>query len=175
MRRYQKGTTEILVPHLFAPATVTQTTSQGGHRKQWTEQQFFEKASSSLSQEEVAILKDLYDWSKSKASRVWFGTGIETGSFTFHYLVNKKTISIFSVYSTGALAINFGWMVTQLPGEMIEYFHRSLTAIPGFEKIPADFNRWPSVRIDNVFLYKSDALGHFKALVENFITRTPVT
>lgn len=173
MHRYQKGVTEILVPYLFAPTTDVKPSQHGGPRKQWTENQFFEKASTSLSPEVTAVIQDIYNWSKNRASRVWFGTGTETGSFTFHCVANKQTISIFSVYTTGVLIINYGWLIQRVPIEKLEQFHASLTTLPGFRSIPADFNRWPSVRIEDVFLKKPDVLSQFKSIVEEFINQFP--
>jgi len=171
MHRYQKGVIEILVPYLFAPSTDVKSSQRGSQRKQWTEQQFFEKASTSLSTGLTDVIQDLYGWSKSRASRVWFGTGTETGSFTFHYIANKQTISIFSVYTNGVLTVNYGWLTPRVPIEKLEQLHSSLTALPGFSSIPADFNRWPSVQIEVVFLNKPDVLSKFKSIVEEFISQ----
>lgn len=174
MHRYQKGVTEILVPYIFAPTTEVKSSQRGTQRKQWTEQQFFEKVSTTLSPGITAVIQDLYSWSKSRASRVWFGTGTDTGSFTFHYIANKQTISIFSVYTNGVLTINYGWLTPRVPIEKLEQFHSSLTVLPGFGSIPADFNRWPSVRIEDVFLNKPDVFQKYKSVIEEFISQLSV-
>lgn len=82
------------------------------------------------------------------ADRVWFGTGGKMGSFTFHYLKEGKAISVFTIYTNGKLALNYGWMKTQLSKEIIEESHKMMREIPTLQQIPVDFSKWPSVKID---------------------------
>jgi len=83
MRRFQSSDTEILVPDLHGPSGPGPKPTGG--RKKWTEEQFFE-AIQELPPEVVEVIRRIYEWSGGLADRVWFGTGTETGSFTFHYL-----------------------------------------------------------------------------------------
>ena len=172
MRRFQKEQTEILAPHLFGAASAPKQ-PPSGQRSRWTEQRFFEVASAALPAKTVAIIQDLYAWSKNKSRRVWFGNGVETGSFTFHYEDNGKNVSMFSVYTNGRITVNFGYLMAQVDGTAIQKFHQSITVIPGFGNIPADFNKWPSLRIEDVFLNKPDALVQFKAAIEEFSKYLP--
>jgi hypothetical protein len=165
MRRFQKKTTEILVPHLFE-LVKTSKPKFGGKRKQWTETRFFETIDEKLSTEVVGVIQDLYTWSKSKADRIWFGIGEETGSFTFHYLLNTKTVSVFSVYTTGRLILNYGWLSQIISVKAMQSFHQSLTLIPTFQDIPSDFKRWPSIQIEQTFVKEPDDLLLFKSTVE---------
>ncbi len=169
MRRFQKDQTEILVPHLFGVVN-TGKSSTTGLRKQWTEERFFEAVHNSLPQEIVSIIQDLYTWSRLKSKRVWFGTGTASGSFTFHYQKNGKSVSMFSIYTNGNLFINYGWATTQVTAVSLQRFHQAITKIPGFEGIQDDFNKWPNVRIKDVFLDKPDVLNQFKEVVEEFDT-----
>lgn len=93
-------------------------------------------------------MRDLYDWSVRTADRVWFGTGRVVGSFTFHYLKEGKTISVFTIYTNGKLALNYGWMKTQLSRETLEGFHKKIHEIPSLQQIEADFSKWPSVKVE---------------------------
>lgn len=164
MRRFTRDQTEILVPHVFGSVN-TGKQALGTSRKQWTKERFFEVANASLPNDIVAIISDLYEWSLSKAKRVWFGTGTASGSFTFHYMVNGKTVSVFSVYTNGNITLNYGWLVTQVDLLSIQKFHQSITSIPGLEKTPADFNKWPSIQISTIFLQKPESLASFKKAV----------
>lgn len=165
MHRYQQGSTEILVPHLYS---ATGQKPPVGTRKQWTEEQFKEALKIGLSPQVADLIKELYIWAKKKADRIWFGTGGETGSFTFHYLDNKKTVSVFSIYTSGFLILNYGWLSKEIEPDKMESFHKEITAIPSFKSIPADFKRWPSIKIDETLLNKSDDIDRFKQVVENF-------
>ena len=84
------------------------------------------------------------------------------------YQINGKTVSMFSVYTSGQIFLNYTWLASQVDAAMIQGFHKAITAIPGFDHIPADFNKWPSVKIENVFLNKPTALAQFKEVVEEF-------
>ncbi|MCJ7630805.1 hypothetical protein MUP77_00155, partial [Candidatus Bathyarchaeota archaeon] len=93
MNRFQADKTEVLVPYLYGALTKPTTSQQRG---QWSEEEFFKALEERNKPEIVSIVKDLYRWSVDTADRIWFGTGKETGSFTFHYLKDGKTISIFT-------------------------------------------------------------------------------
>jgi len=166
MRRFQKDQAEILVPHLFGAIG----TGNPPHpsRKQWTEQRFMETASDSISKGVYDIICDLYQWSKTKAYKVWLGTGTVTGSFTFHYQRNGKPVSVFTVYTDGRLVINLGYLATPVEAPAIAKFQECLKSIPGFQHIPAEINKWPSVKIEEMFLNKPEVLAQFKKAVEEF-------
>ncbi|MBS7614657.1 hypothetical protein KEJ18_02845 [Candidatus Bathyarchaeota archaeon] len=145
MNRFQADKTEVLVPYLYGASTKPATSQRG----QWSEEEFFKALEENNKQEIVAIVKDLYKWSANTADRIWFGTGKETGSFTFHYLKEGKTISIFSIYTDGRLILNYGWLVKPLQKETLEGFHKTIHEIPTFRHIPNTFaNKWSSVKID---------------------------
>jgi hypothetical protein len=166
MRRYKKDDIEILVPHLFGGEAKLNQIDTGVQRKQWTEERFFQTVDDTLSPEVAALIKDLYAWTKVHAHRVWFGIGASRGSFTFHYLLDGKTVSVFSIYTDGALTLNYGWLSKMLKPEDMQTFHAELVAIPTFKNIPADFSKWPSIRIENAFGSSAEHLAKFKAAVE---------
>ena len=99
-------------------------------------------------------MESIFDWSQEKADRVWFGTGVEKGSFTFHYLRDRKTISIFSVYTNDNFVINYGWMVEVIGVEVMNEFHTRLSRIPTLRNLPSDYNKWPSLRPQNYLIKK---------------------
>ncbi|MGB9693388.1 MAG: hypothetical protein ACPLYF_00935, partial [Fervidobacterium sp.] len=160
LKRFQYDKIEVLVPHLYG-ASIKPLTER--ERVQWTEEQFFKVFEERNKPEIVDIVKELYNWSSNTADRIWFGTGKETGSFTFHYLKEGKTISVFTIYTNGKLALNYGWMRSQLPEEIIKEFHRMIQEIPTLQHIPADFSKWPSVRVDA--LSYEENLNKFKNAV----------
>ena len=75
---------------------------------------------------------------------------------------------MFSIYTDGYLTLNYGWLIRQVDEKNISEFHNSLVKINPFSIIPAEFNRWPSVMISDVFLNQSDNLVEFMRLVEDF-------
>ncbi|AGK61164.1 hypothetical protein Asulf_01165 [Archaeoglobus sulfaticallidus PM70-1] len=80
-----------------------------------------------------------------------FGTGSEKGSFTFHYIIDGKTISVFTIYTNGKLMLNYGWLSTRVSQEVLEEFHKKISEISIFKHIPADLSKWPSVTITKEF------------------------
>jgi len=158
MNRFQADNVEVLVPHLHGVSMKPSTEKQRG---QWTEEEFFKDLEEKNEAHVVEIVKDLYKWSRDTADRIWFGTGTETGSFTFHFLKDAKTISVFSIYTNGKLTLNYGWLVKPLPKETLEQFHKMIHEIPSMRQIPNEFlNKWPAVKIDA--LRDSESLSKFK-------------
>lgn len=146
MNRFQADKTEVLVPYLYGASTKPPSSQQRG---QWSEDEFFKALEERNKPEIVSIVKDLYRWSADTADRIWFGTGKETGSFTFHYLKDGKTISIFTIYTNGKLTLNYGWLAKPLQKETLEGFHKKIHEIPTLRQISNDFvNKWPAVKVD---------------------------
>jgi hypothetical protein len=112
----------------------------------------------------VDIVKDLYQWSKKAADRIWFGTGVETGSFTFHFVKEGKTVAVFTIYTDGRLVLNYGWLSPQLSSDIMQEFHSKVTAISPFSRIPADFSKYHSIRIAEAFK-SPEYLESFKQVV----------
>lgn len=168
MKRFQRGKKEILVPKIYGSMTQSQARKQAAKRKKWTETEYFEDVETKLPKEVGKIISDLFQWSQKSADRVWFGTGIENGSFTYHCMLDKKTVSIFSVYSNGWLTLNFGWLSRTIDIELIKEFHKGLIQMAPFASIPDKFDRWPSIKIEDAFLDDSENLTHFMQLVEHF-------
>jgi len=113
----------------------------------------------------VTVVEDLYEWAEDTADRVWFGTGAETGSFTFHYLREGKTISVFTIFTNGKLQLNYGWLSEQISTGVLEQFHHRISEIPTFRRIPADFSKWPNLEIVDAFRGPGE-IQEFKQAVE---------
>lgn len=162
--RFQAGGIEILVPQLYG-LSLKPSVSREGRRKRWTKEEFFEALRRNVEPGTAAIVENLYEWAEDTADRVWLGTGTETGSFNFHYLKEGRTISVFTVYTNGKLSLNYGWLSPHLDNEIVEEFHRRITEIPTFRRIPADFSKWPTIKVADGFK-NSEALEKFKQVVE---------
>lgn len=164
MRRFQQADTEILVPDLHGstrPVSVPR-----GERKKWTEKLFFQTIRDELVPEIAEIVSDLYEWSKATADRILFGTGRETGSFTFRYFRHGKPASVFSIYTNGQLWLDYGMLLPKIGQEIISEFHALIHGIPSFGDIPPDFSKWHNIELADAFLNQPNALEQFKAAVE---------
>jgi len=102
---------EIVIPKLFgaevkkdvaiAPSTAT--------RRKWDEDSFFKDVQQKLDKEDVEIIKTVYEFSKSTADEIKWGTGVVSGSFNPVY-AKVSTKSVFTVYSNGQLCVSFPWL-----------------------------------------------------------------
>jgi hypothetical protein len=164
VRRFQAGGVEILVPQLHGLSA--KPPSSKGEKKKWTKDEICKVLSEKNAKPDiVAIVEDLYEWSENRADRIWLGTGVETGSFTFHYLREGKTISVFTVFTNGKLSLNYGWLSQHLSKEVLEQFHQRISVIPTFEHIRADFSKWPTIKIADGFK-SAEEIQKFKQAVE---------
>lgn len=158
MKRFQAAKTEILVPHLFTiikdqPPKAT---------KSWTESSFLEATRQLPSKETVKLIEDLYYWTKKHADRTYFGTGTTTGSVTFHYLKNNKTVSVFSLFTNGTMTINLGALNTEIDKTFLDGFFHGITAIPSLKNLPADYKKFPNMKVEDMFIKDAGALQQFK-------------
>ena len=161
MRRFQTDFVEILIPHLYGASSKAPETK----RKQWTEEEFFRVLGEKTADPKVVtVAEELHKWAKKEADRIWLGTGIETGSITFHYLKDGKTISVFTIYTNGRISLNYGWLSTQIDRKTMKEFHKLIHEIPSFERIPADFSKWPTIRVADAFI-NQESIDKFKQAV----------
>lgn len=161
MRKFQTDSTEILIPHLYGASSKPPPTN----RKQWTEQGFFKVlGEKNADAKVVSVAEDLHKWAEKIAGRIWFGTGVETGSITFHYLKDGKTISVFTIYTNGRLSLNYGSLSTQIDKETTEEFHKLIHEIPSFARIPANLSKWPTVKIADAFV-DQESINRFREAV----------
>lgn len=127
IRRYQHNETEILVPHVFSAAPAAERSSG---RIRWNYERLIEDAVKKNPPEVVELLKELHTWTKSHSPAMRYGTGSASGSFTFVYEKGGEQGSVFSVYSSGWLTINFGYMEKIFTREQVEAFREKLAGIP---------------------------------------------
>ncbi len=120
-------------------------------RKRWNLHKFLNDIKNRCSQEEANVTKELYDFTKENADSIYWGTGAETGSFTFHKTKPTEIISIMSVYSDGLIYLNFGNMQDKgVRKDILESFRDKLNKIPSV-KIPQDVvtsNKFPCIRAE---------------------------
>jgi hypothetical protein len=164
MQRFRSDDTEILVPHLYGPSLPVKT-----NRERWTEIRFFQKINNELDVQACEAIEGLYNWSKNTAHQVLFGTGKEVGSFTFYYSKAGKLVTVFSIYTNGNLSLNYGSLGGQIGKTIVEDFHKSIIAIPGFSSLAGDLDKYPSVRISDV-IRQPDSVVRFTEAVKKLGT-----
>lgn len=139
---------EILIPDLYgaevpkAPGISPSPSS----RKKWDEQSFFEDAGKKLGEGQVKALRDLYQFSKDHADDITWGTGSQVGSFNAKYHHIHPTRSLYTVFSSGKLQLNFGnFGRDERVDAIIERFVRELSQVPDFKLRPDYRTRFPTL------------------------------
>ncbi len=132
-------------------------------RKQWNLHRFLNDIENRCSEVEINVIKELYSFTKENADSIYWGTGVETGSFTFHKTKRAGNISIISVFSDGSICLNFGYMKDKgVRKDILESFRDKLNKITSI-KIPQNAvisNKFPSIRAEiltvesNIKLFK---------------------
>jgi hypothetical protein len=107
---YQHGELDILIPTIFGAETKKSSATTGGSgRRKWDSGAFFADAEARLEPNAVAALRRLWQWSETQADEVSWGSGARTGSFSAKF-AKIDPRSVFSVYSSGELSLNFKWL-----------------------------------------------------------------
>ena len=163
MDRFKAEGIEILVPHLHGVSA--KPPAGESKRKRWSKEEFLRVLNENVEPNAYSVVEDLYKWGEDVADRIWPGTGVETGSFTFHYLREGQTISVFTIYTTGKLMLNYGWLSPVVDEQIIKEFHGKIHEISTFRRIPADFSKWPSIKVADAF-GDSESVEKFKRAVE---------
>jgi hypothetical protein len=163
LNRYRSAGTEMLVPRLHGQMSQSRQHTRVGKR-QWTEIEYFQTAANSVNAETHARMRDLYDWSLNTADRVFWGRGGERGSFTFHYLRESKTVSVYSVYTDGTLTLNFNYLSAVLDPELVTAFYGRLRQIPSLSTLPERLNGFPSVDLSTCS--KQDTVALKSAVID---------
>lgn len=161
-RQYPNGQSRIVVPSLFgyteqarlAKETVRVKSANVPGRRKWNETSFFEDAESKLNKQQSDAIRALYEFSKSTADDITWGTGMQRGSFNPKYS-DICPRSLFTVFSDGTLQFNFGW----INGSDVSTSFRDLM----FQAFRAD----PALEL------KADAVENFAAISANVWTKNP--
>ena len=138
---------KVLIPSIFGYVTKTRPP-----RKQWDERRFFDVIKERFDTQMVNAVTNLYEFTKSKADEVSWGTGVSDGSFTFRRSRHGINVSIFAVYSSGYIQFNFLDMINKgVEEEAIESFRAKLNKIPLVslpKKAGSEGGKYPNVRAD---------------------------
>lgn len=167
---FASGDREILVPQLHGATPPAQASEIRSTPSQWDAPRFFSDAKEKgVSENQLSIMRDLLEFGESEASRIYWGRGKETGSFTFHFLRNDTVYSFFTVLSDGRIQINFGWLREKLDLSLLQPYRDSLLAIDGFSKVNVrdDYKSWPTLKVEKVFQVEADA-ERFKSAIVGF-------
>jgi len=153
---------KVLAPSLFGykPASPPP-------RKKWDEKRFFADIGERGGKLMVDAVVELYEFTKSKADEISWGTGAHEGSFTFRRSRYGKKVSIFTVYSSGYIQFSFGDMKDKgLEEETLESFRAKLNEIPEVrlsKEVVSERGKYPYMKAD--FITNTDNLRYLQEAV----------
>jgi hypothetical protein len=101
-----------LVPRVLGQteAARQKKSADRGESRQWEEASFFEALRQRRGEQEEAIARRLLEWAKRHGLRIWWGQGEKDGSFFPMYDNKYGKNSLFSVWTYGAVELQFQHM-----------------------------------------------------------------
>ncbi len=136
-----------LVPRVLGlTETARQKKNPGrGETRQWNKESFLDTLREKRGEPEVAVARRLLEWAKEHGLRIWWGRGKQDGSFFPVYDNEFGKNFLFSVWTYGAVELQFQHMrkppfsETNKRQELVS----RLAAIPGVSIPEGSFNKRP--------------------------------
>jgi hypothetical protein len=172
---------KILAPRLVGLTETARErkSSASGTGSRWTYERFVEALQAESSSEAVPFADELIRFGEQVSDRpVEWGNGKGRGSFTARLLLGSNRFSLFSVYTTGELSINFGWSYQKYPDlgiDVSEKYRARIKEELGIEFEQSSWERgWPMTdllpmkqRKDVLHRIVTDFVQEIRAAIEN--------
>jgi len=114
----------------------------------WTEARFMAELERQAGLELVPVARTLLEWGVSRTTRIQWGKGRYDGSFTPILVVDGENYNSISVWTYGAVSIQFGYLMNEPPFDTVkkrkELLGR-LNAIPGIALQQNALEKFPSI------------------------------
>ncbi|MFQ3675127.1 MAG: hypothetical protein SNJ64_01120 [Endomicrobiia bacterium] len=167
MEYYKYADYEIMIPKLFGAEVKKNIGVSSSARRKWDETSFMEDAAAKLNKQELEAIKKLYEFSKNSADDISWGTGAKKASFSPKFFKISSAKSLYTVRSTGTLALNFGWLHNNKTAvKYRDKFKKDLEEKKIFS-IPEDYKtRYPEYQINLWY----DKVDDFIKVVKNLIS-----
>jgi hypothetical protein len=153
LRQYVSQGLRTLVPRVFGQtAEAERRKAASGRGEAWTEDRFFE-ALQVKGDTAVTIGRKIYEWSQRNMSRIWWGHGLQFGSFVPELDSGGFTYQPFAAYTSGQVNIYFQYFRTRPPFEAEEKRRELLALLNSFlpKKLPAEaINRQPGISMADI-------------------------
>ena len=153
LRQYTSQGLRTLVPRVFgqtAEAERRKNVSPKGET--WTEDRFFE-ALKTKGDTTVAIARKILQWSKDNMSWIYWGRGLQFGSFAPGLDYGEHSYQPFAAFTSGQVNIYFQYFRTRPPFESEEKRLQLLALLNSFlpKKLPAEaINRQPGISMADI-------------------------
>lgn len=167
IQSFKKDDLEIYAPTVFGFARKT-VSGVANEQIPWDEERFF----NALENTEKNVFKrfeDIYDFTRINADEISWGKGKVEGSFTFMKKKGAKKVSVYSVYTSGNISLNFGSMKNHFSEDDLRDFLSDINRLPetNISEFDITDGKFPSIKIDS--LLKEDDFDLFKSAVRKII------
>lgn len=118
IKQYVGENMKTLVPRVIGQTEEAQQKKSGGTRKtrKWDERTFFESLSNNLGAEEVAVVREIFEWSKNREGIfVRWGSGGTSGSFMPTVDSSGLQHQVIGVYNDGTIEVKFEYIQNSPP------------------------------------------------------------
>lgn len=153
LRQYVSQGLRTLVPRVFGQTAEAERRKTGSARGEaWTEAKFFEAlgAKGSL---ELAVGRQIYEWSQRNMSRIWWGHGALYGSFVPEFDFGGLTYQPFAVWTNGYINIYFQYFRRRPPFESEQKRLELLGLLNAFlpKRLPSEgINKQPGISMTDI-------------------------
>jgi hypothetical protein len=155
IRQYAGGSLKTLVPRAMGQTAEALSRKAGGGRpiRQWDEPSFFAELTARRGEVEAEVARRILRWSERKGCRIWWGRGVQSGSFLPMVDHAGEQFWTLAVWTYGTVEIQFVYMRRRRPFDAEEKrreLRDRLNAIPGIS-IPEDgIERRPNVPLQGL-------------------------
>ena len=170
VRQFSGEGLRTLVPRVIgntARADETKHAGSAARRFKWDQAKFFVALEENGIREAVTVAQRLLRWAKEESGGIEWGTGNARGSFLPRFTTGVGGFKPFSVWTSGEICIQFGYLDKTPPLDPLERreeFRRKLNEIPGVN-IPesAVMKGWPAIPL--ALLATEEAFSRFIAAI----------
>lgn len=171
-KQYLCDNTKVVVPVLFgyteqARLVKKSVTVNMASSRKWDEKSFF----NALGPHQANTARNLMKFGLATTGRnIEWGAGKERGSFTARLVIGSNRFSLFSVYTTGELSVNFGWnyqKTKRLNSKLSEEYRKKVNEKLGVTIAQNKWeNGWPMVQLPKM---TDELISTFKEITESYV------
>ncbi len=168
---YKHQTFEIIIPKMFGTEVkkdVVSAKSSPSARRKWDEASYWQEVNAKLDARKVEALRKIYDWAKSEADTIRWGTGAARGSFNPQFS-EISPISFVSVFSDGVVQVSYGYLPedAELRKRLRDTLARYIE-VPGVTDLDdTELNKWPSIPAEYVQDHASDIIAALTEFIKS--------
>jgi hypothetical protein len=168
IRQYAGGALKTLVPRVMGQTSETLSRKTSGRQiKQWNEASFFAELTARRGEAEAEVARRILRWCDQKGCRIWWGKGVQSGSFLPMVDHGGNEHWTIAVWTYGTVEIQFKWMRKKSPFDADskrQQLRGKLNAVPGISLPVEAIEKRPNVPLQ--VLTAPGALARFLEVLD---------